>query len=223
MKKAILLFSLLVALALQAQETSDFFIEAEYQLKFSVGQPSYQSFQLIKNLQVDLPYVAQYGYPVNSLNLNFNYAFAKHFSAGLGFGFGFVKYEPVPQNASSYYDKLLVPMYARLRYNLPLKNNWLFLAEVDGGYQYSNNRWDYIKGAADFKVQENGGGNASISIGLGKSVKKYTPIFKVGYEFSQFSRTYVYTFTDNWLPTEYQTVNIYMYYHLVKVGLALTF
>ena len=223
MKKITSLLLLFVAFATQAQDSNKFFIETEYQLKFSVGQPSYQSFQLIKNLQVDLPYVATYGYPVNSLNLSFNYTFFKRFSAGLGFGFGFVKFEPVPQNASSYYDKLLVPMYARVRYTLPFKENWFALAEVDAGYQYTSNRWDYIKGAGDFKVQENGGAMFGATIGFGKTLKRYSPMLKVGYEFNQFSRQYVYTFTDNWLPTEYQSVNIYTYYHLVKVAICVKF
>ncbi len=223
MKKAAILCLFLGAFTLQAQETSRFFIETEYQVKFSVGKPSYQSFQLIQNLEVYLPYVATYGYPVSSLNVNLHHGFTQHFSAGLGVGFGFVKYEPIPLNPSSYYDKLLVPLYLRVRYSLPLKNNWSVLAEVDGGYQFTGSRWDYIKDAGDFRVEENGGATVGVTFGIGKSLKKYTPTFKIGYEFNQFQRKYVYKFTDNWLPTVYQTVEIYTYYNLVKVGLALKF
>lgn len=223
MKKAFILYFFLFGLISFGQSTSKLSVETEYQFKFSVGNPSTQSFSLIRNLDVELPYISTYGYPVNQLNLTFNYAFAKRFSAGLGFGFGFVKFEPVPLNPNSYYDKLLVPMYARVRYNVPLKNNWFVLAEADGGYQYSSNRWDYIDDVHDFRTQENGGAMFGASIGLGIQTKKYQPIIKIGYEFNQFKRQYVYKFTDNWLPTEYQIVNIYTYYNLLKLGVSIGF
>jgi hypothetical protein len=114
-------------------------------------------------------------------------------------------------------------MYLRLRYNMPMQNNWFVLAEVDGGYQYSNNRWEYMPEARDFKVQESGGGIVGVNFGIGKQLKKYQPMFKIGYEFSQFRRKYVYKFTDNWLPTVFQTVSINTYYNLVKVGVSLKF
>jgi len=222
MKKAAFLVLFLVAIGARAQEAR-FFIETDYQLKFSVGKASTQSFSLIRNLDVDLPYVSRYGYPVNALNVTFNYSIFKNVSAGLGFGFSFVKFEPVPLSSSSYYDKLMAPLYLRLRYTLPLKNNFFVLAEVDGGYQYSSNRWEFIEDAGDFKTKENGGAMFGASFGFGIKTKKYQPLLKVGYEFTQFNRQYIYTFTNNWLPTVYQSVNINTYYNLIKLSLAIKF
>jgi hypothetical protein len=224
MKKVAILILFLSTFGLHAQEESArFFIETEYQLKFSVGKTSTQPFSLIRNLDVNLPYVSSYGYPVNALNVTFNYSLFKNFSAGLGFGFSFVKFEPAPLAPGTYYDKLMAPMYLRLRYTLPFKNNFFVLAEVEGGYQYSSNRWEYLEKAGDFKTKENGGVMFGASLGFGLKVKKYQPMLKVGYEFTQFNREYVYKFTDNWLPTVYQKVNFSTYYNLLKVSLAIKF
>lgn len=213
----------LLCFSASAQISEKLAFEMEYQLKFSIGQASTQSFDVFNKLTVDLPYVARYGYPVNALNANVLYKLGNHFSAGLGFGFNFVKFESIPFDPNSYYDKLSIPIYGRFKYNHDFKNKWLALVELDAGYQYTDSRWSYISALGEYGTTEKGGVMAGVNFGFGKQLKKCKPMVKIGYEFNQFSRQYIYSNKQNFLPTTYQTINIKTYYNLLKVGVSLIF
>ena len=217
------LFFLFSNLYAYSQTSNNFFFEIEYQLKFSVGTPTTQPYTAFSFFETELPKVSKYIYPVNSLNLNAHYRISNNFSAGLGFGFSFAKYESIPLDPYSYYDKMMIPFYLRFRFDKNLKNDWFIISDLDLGYNYTNNRWRFINDEYGFKAEESGGGMAGINIGVGKSFKKYSPIFKVAYEFSQFSRRNVYSYKQNFQPTQFEAVVFNTYYHLIKIGVAMKF
>ena len=139
---ALILFAGMTFFAV-AQESGRFYLEPEYQAKFSIGQPSYYYYSLPQGLDVTLPEVALYSYPVHSLGLSGFYRFGEHWAGGAGVALSYVKFEPVPRSLS-YYDKVMIPLMVKVRYEGKLNDRSILFGEIEGGYQYTDNRWDYI-------------------------------------------------------------------------------
>lgn len=215
---SIFTFFYLFRVAMPAQELNKFFIETELKAKFSVGETTSRTINIKPGFDVGVPKLSKHRNPVYGIGFNLNYNLNKHFSTGVGLGINISKFEHHPLVADEYYDKVMIPMYLRIRYQNQFCDNWFFLSDLNGGYQYVDHRFGYSGIGYDYS--ESGGLLIGFDIGIGKDLGKYTPIFKLGYELNQFSNEASLGWSD---PDFNYDDKVYFntYYHLIKCSLSL--
>lgn len=219
LKKSIILFILIVCSpSLNAQIFDKIFIEGDAVTKFSVGKETRDSFKYRDNITIDVPNKSKFDSPVVGLNFSLNYKFNEKFSTGLGSGINIIKNQKHPIVSNEYYDKILFPLFVKFRYQKQFFENWVFLIDLNGGYQLSDFRYGNSNEGFDFQMK--GGFLANIDLGIGKDLGKYTPILKLGYEINQFRHEDSLGWIDDSLQyndkIEYKT-----YYHLIKLSLSI--
>ena len=210
-----LIFSFLTT-STSAQDFGRIFFEAEAVSKISIGEAKREQLNYEQNFSLDVPRISTFEDPVYGLNFSLHYKLNPHFSAGLGSGINFV-FEERPDFQDEYHNKILLPFFARLRYQTDINSRLLFLSDLNAGYQYL----DFRHGSTEngYLFQESGGLLLNLDLGIGLNLARFTPIFKLGYELNQTSHTDSlrwntdYSYSDK---VEYTT-----YYHFLKFSLSL--
>jgi hypothetical protein len=185
--------------------------------KISIGETSRTRIDFPPNFSVNVPRVSNHENPIYGLNVSLNYRLNTNFSAGMGTGVNFV-FERHPDARNAFHHKVMLPFFGRLRYHKDINSNWLFLSDLNAGYQYIDFRHGYAENTYLFR--EKGGLLLNLDLGLGMKIHKFTPIFKVGYELNQSTLiNRLDWLTDN--PPVDQ-IEYHTYYHLLKFSLSLS-
>jgi len=216
---SILALFCLISLVLSAQESNKFYIETGFLTKISVGKPTRNTINYKPGVNANVPEISKFRNPVFGVGFNVNYNFNDHFSSGVGVNINIEKFENHPVIAYEYYDKVLIPLYLRIRYQNEIKTNWFLLSDLYFGYQFSDFKyWNTVNG---FYFQESGGLLLGFDIGFGGKLGRYKPIFKIGYELNQFS----HEDSLGWIGAPdlsyFDKVYYKTYYHLAKISLSL--
>lgn len=200
----------------KAQDLDRIFFEIDAVTKVSIGQEKRDLIYYEPNHTVDVPKISTHEYFINGLNFSFSYKLNKNFSAGLGSGLNFV-FEERPGLRNEYHYKIMLPFFARFRYQTNLNNNFLFLSDLNAGYQ--SNHFKYGNTENGYLFIERGGLLLNFDLGLGMEISKFTPILKVGYELNQLNNENSlgqlpqYNYEDK--------IRFTTYYHLLKVSFSL--
>ncbi len=211
------IFSLLTITS-KAQDLERVYFEVDAVSKISIGETKRDQINYEQNFSIDVPRISTHENPIYGLNFSFNYKLNSHFTAGLGSGINFV-FEERPDFQNEYHNKILLPFFARLRYQTDLNTNLIFLSDLNAGYQYIDFRHGNTE--SGYLFQESGGLLINLDLGLGLNISKFTPIFKVGYELNQTNHKDSLGWITNYNyddMVEYAT-----YYHLLKFSLSLNF
>lgn len=219
MKSTYLIFTLLILLITntsKAQDLNKINIEIDAVSKISVGETKRDQINYQSNFSLDIPRISTYENPIYGLNFSFNYQLNKNFAAGLGSGVNST-FEERPDFENEYHNKILIPFFARFRYQTNLNTNLIFLSDVNAGYQYLDFKHGHTEHG--YLFEESGGLLLNVDLGLGLKIGKFTPVLKAGYELNQFNHKN----SLGWMPDyNYDDMIDYKtYYHLVKISLSL--
>ena len=104
-----------------------------------------------------------------------------------------------------------------MRYQTDLNTKFVFISDLNAGYQYVNFKHGNTQNG--YLFQESGGLLLNVDLGLGLKMTKFTPILKVGYELNQFNNKN----SLGWISEyNYEDIIDYKtYYHLLKISLSL--
>ena len=213
----LLLFLFIFSTSVNAQ-FERIFIEGDAVTKFAVGKEKRENIQYRENINVNVPKVSKFDNPILGLNFSINYKLNKDFSAGIGSGINVIQEERNPVFSEEYDDNILFPVFLKFRYQKIFSEKWLFLTDLNGGYQFSNHEYAYTPDGFNFK--ETGGFLGNIDLGIGLNLGKYTPIIKLGYEINQFKHENSLGWIDDSLDHQ-DKVEYSTYYNLIKFSLSL--
>ena len=200
----------------KAQDLDRIYFEVDAVSKISVGETKRDQINYEPNFSIDIPRISTHENPIYGLNFSFNYQLNPNFAAGLGSGVNFV-FEERPDLENEFHNKILIPFFARLRYQTDLNTNLFFLSDLNAGYQYLNFKHGNTENG--YLFEESGGLLLNVDLGLGLKIAKFTPLLKVGYELNQFNNKN----SLGWIP-EYNyedMIDYETYYHLLKISLSL--
>jgi len=202
-----------------SQNAKSFFITTEVQSKFSIGTPSRDIIGYSPDIVVNVPKVSKFRNPVYGIDISLNYILNKRFSAGIGVGLNIAKHEYNPTDFDEYYDKVMIPVYFRLNYELNMQKEWMLLSNVNIGYQFSDQNFNNT--ANGFILEEKGGVVTGINFGAGKKDNRFSPYIKLGYEFNCFNNEH------SLVDMGFQDINYSdkieyrRYYHLLKLTIGI--
>ena len=202
----------------KAQDFNRIYFEVDAVSKISVGETKRDQINYEQNFSIDVPRISIHENPVYGLNFSFNYKLNSNFSAGLGSGINFL-FEERPDFQNEFHNKIMLPVFARLRYQTDLNTQLFFLSDLNAGYQFVDFKYGNTENG--YLFQESGGLLLNLDLGLGLEISKFTPILKVGYELNQINHKDSLGWITNYDyddMVEYST-----YYHLLKISLSLKF
>ena len=152
------------------------------------------------------------------LNFSLNYQINKSYVIGIGSGINVVHKDKHPILSKEYYDRIMLPIFIKFRYQNQFSDNWLFITDINSGIQLSQFLYGISYDTYDY--EENGGLLANLDVGIGKKLGKYTPILKVGYEINQFRRIERISRIDKNLQED-DKIEFRTYYQLIKFSLSI--
>ena len=207
------------SVTINAQDFEKFSLEPDFHIKFSLGEQTRKTINYQPGITFNVPEQENYLSPVYGIGFKLNYSLNQKFSMGVGSGIDIVKFDMHPIISDEYYDRIMLPLLLKVRYQSALTGNWLLLSEVSTGYQFFDFRYGNTQ--EGFLYQESGGFIFGFDVGIGKKVGKYLPIFKVGYEFNQFASEFsLGTFPG--FDLDYQDKVFYKSrYHLIETSLSI--
>ncbi len=216
-KSVLLLFLCLASNSLEAQILDKLYLEGDAVKKFSVGKETRDNFEY-HNINFDVPKSTKFDSPVFGLNLSVNYQLSKSFVVGIGSGINVVHKDKHPVLPNEYYDKIMLPLFGKLRYQNQFSGNWLFITDLNAGHQLSQFLYGYSND--EYNFEEKGGLIANLDLGIGKTIGRYTPILKLGYEINYFKRITSLGWIDESL-TDNDKIEYKIYYDLIKLSLSI--
>lgn len=191
----------------------------DYVTKFSVGNETREDIVYQPGVSANVPKNSKFSTPVQGLNFTLNYSFTEALSAGVGSGFNFVQLERHPVAGGECMDKTFIPVYSRFSHNWNFNSGILFLSNINAGYQFYNFRFSNSENG--FRYKDTGGLLLNFNIGVGKTIGKFTPFLKVGYEFNQFSHEMSLDWIGDPSLTYEDKIKYKTNYHLINLSLSL--
>ncbi len=171
-----------------AQDKGKLQLDIEAPIKFSNGKSTIQTFHYKGIETLNYPKFALYRNPVYGINLNILYGLTESFKIGIGSGMNGEFFESSPVYSAEYYNRLMIPVYAKVMYQKVLSERMVFVTCLNAGYQYFDNR--IANDSNGFFFRDKGGFLGGLDLGAGYRTSKFLFSVKLGYELNIFSHTY---------------------------------
>lgn len=225
MKKVLITQAILLFMCntiLPAQNPSKIQIDVEAPIKFSVGYKTQQQFNYKDLVTITTPKFDIYRNPVFGLNLSVLYRLNESFKIGIGSGINAEFFDDYPFIDNEYYNRLMIPVFGKLRYERKYNEKINVLSDLDFGYQVFDNRM--LNDSNGFYFLDKGGFLSGIDLGAEYMIANYKLYLKAGYEINQYN----HTMRLDWSSVSYlnltpdDKISYRSYFHVFKLTFGIT-
>ena len=222
-KKVSIIQILLVVIfnaVVSAQNQSKIQIDVEAPLKFSVGYKTQQQFDYKGLATITAPQFNTYRNPVFGFNLSALYRLSESFKIGIGSGINGEFFDESAFVANEYYNRLMVPVYGKLRYQSTIKEKIIVLSDINFGYQIFDNRM--LNDSNGYYFIDKGGLMSGVDVGAGYIIANYKLYLKLGYEINQYNHTMRLDWGSLPYLTSADKINYKSYFHIFIFTIGIT-